>query len=85
MVCLKNIHVDTLHKGDIDDDDDNGDENNNNIKMSSGYQPVIAFCTFVSELPIFVQYIQFIYPESIYYFLNKGRFTEAVNSLISKH
>jgi hypothetical protein len=23
MVCLRNIRVDTLHKGDIDDDDDN--------------------------------------------------------------
>jgi len=28
MVCLRNIGVDTLHKGDTDDDDD--DNNNNN-------------------------------------------------------
>ena len=28
MVCLRNISVDTLHKGDTDDDDD--DDNNNN-------------------------------------------------------
>jgi hypothetical protein len=27
MVCLRNISVDTLHKGDIEDDDNN---NNNN-------------------------------------------------------
>jgi hypothetical protein len=27
MVCLRNISVDTLHKGDTDDDDDN-----NNLK-----------------------------------------------------
>jgi hypothetical protein len=29
MVCLRNISVDTLHKGDTDDDD-NGNNNNNN-------------------------------------------------------
>jgi hypothetical protein len=28
MVCLRDIRVDTLHTGDIDDDDD--DDNNNN-------------------------------------------------------
>jgi len=28
MVCLRNISVDTLHKGDTEDDDD--DNNNNN-------------------------------------------------------
>jgi hypothetical protein len=30
MVCLRNISVDTLHKGDIEDDDDDDDDNNNN-------------------------------------------------------
>jgi hypothetical protein len=31
MVCLRNISVDTLHKGETeDDDDDNSDNNNNN-------------------------------------------------------
>jgi len=29
MVCLRNIRVDTLHKGDIDDDDDDDDDDNN--------------------------------------------------------
>ena len=29
MVCLRNISVDTLHKGDTDDDDDD-DHNSNN-------------------------------------------------------
>ena len=29
-VCLRNISVDTLHKGDTDDGDDNDDDNNNN-------------------------------------------------------
>jgi hypothetical protein len=30
MVCLRNISVDTLHKGDIKDDDDDDNNNNNN-------------------------------------------------------
>jgi hypothetical protein len=30
MVCLRNIRVDTLHKGDTDDDDDDNNNNNNN-------------------------------------------------------
>jgi hypothetical protein len=28
MVCLRNISVDTLHKGDTKDDDDDDDNNN---------------------------------------------------------
>jgi len=32
MVCLRNISVDTMHKGDNDDDDDDDDNNNNNNK-----------------------------------------------------
>jgi hypothetical protein len=30
MVCLRNISVDTLHKGDAEDDDDDDDNYNNN-------------------------------------------------------
>jgi hypothetical protein len=30
MVCLRNIRVDTLHKGDIDDNDNDDDSNSNN-------------------------------------------------------
>jgi len=30
MVCLRNIIVDTLHKGDTEDDDDDNNNNNNN-------------------------------------------------------
>jgi hypothetical protein len=33
IVCVRNIRVDTLHKGDIDDDDD--DDNNNNNKNNT--------------------------------------------------
>jgi hypothetical protein len=30
MVCLRDICISTLHKGDNDDDDDDDDDNNNN-------------------------------------------------------
>jgi hypothetical protein len=30
MVCLRNISVDILHKGNTDDDDDDDNNNNNN-------------------------------------------------------
>ena len=30
MVCLRNISVDTVHKGDTEDDDDDNNNNNNN-------------------------------------------------------
>ena len=33
MVCLRNVCINTLHKGD-DDDDDDDDNNNNNNNMS---------------------------------------------------
>jgi len=35
MVCLGNMCVDTLHKGDNDDDDDNNNNNNNNNTNNS--------------------------------------------------
>jgi hypothetical protein len=48
MVCLRNISVDTLHKGDTeddDDDDDNDDDNNNNNNnnLSVTYIPSTYF------------------------------------------
>jgi len=33
MVCLRNISVDTPHKGDTDDDDDDDDDDDNNNKI----------------------------------------------------
>jgi hypothetical protein len=36
MVCLRNISVNTLHKGDTDDDDDDDDNNNNNNYLFQG-------------------------------------------------
>jgi hypothetical protein len=43
MVCLRNISVDILHKGDTeDDDDDNNNNNNNNNNNRKGFQPIRA-------------------------------------------
>jgi hypothetical protein len=33
MVCLRNISVDTLQKGDTEDDDDDDNNNNNNNRL----------------------------------------------------
>ena len=33
IVCLRNISINALHKGDDDDDDDDDDNNNNNIPV----------------------------------------------------
>ena len=33
MVCLGNMCMDTVHKGDNDDDDDNNNNNNNNMML----------------------------------------------------
>jgi hypothetical protein len=46
MVCLRNISVDTLHKGDIEDDDNNNNNNNNKCvaylhKIGNCIYPVI--------------------------------------------
>jgi len=32
MVCLRNICINTLHKGDDDDDDDDDDNNNKSVR-----------------------------------------------------
>ena len=47
MVCLRNISVDILHKGDTDDDDDDDDNNNNN---NNNNKPVLYQMHFVSLL-----------------------------------
>jgi len=31
MACLRDISINTLHKGDDDDDDDNNNNNNNRV------------------------------------------------------
>jgi len=37
MVCLRNIYINTLHKGDDDDDDDDNNNNNNNSNSNNLY------------------------------------------------
>ena len=34
MVCLRNIYINTLHKGDDDDDDDDDNNTKNNTKKT---------------------------------------------------
>jgi hypothetical protein len=51
MVCLRNISVDTLHKGDTEDDDDDDNNNNNNnnsmLKLNVTVQYLaLMFCVF---------------------------------------
>jgi len=31
MVCLRNVSVDTVHKGDTEDNNNNNNNNNNNV------------------------------------------------------
>jgi hypothetical protein len=38
MVCLRNICINTLHKGNSGDDDDDDDNNNNNNGMGGVYR-----------------------------------------------
>jgi hypothetical protein len=35
MVCIRNLSVDTLHKGDTENDGDDNDNNNNNNNNTS--------------------------------------------------
>jgi hypothetical protein len=37
MVCLRNISVDTLHKGDTEDNNDDDDDDNNNNQYGSSH------------------------------------------------
>jgi len=51
MVCLRNISVDTLHKGDTEDDDvddDNGDDDDDNNNKAQ------FTCRFSFTFPFFV-------------------------------
>jgi len=52
IVCLRNISINTLQKGD-DDDDDNNNNNNNNNKIAA---------TFYTLETWFVSATQFKYP-----------------------
>jgi hypothetical protein len=49
MVCLRNISVDTLHKGETEDDyDDNIDDDNNKISII-GHPIILHFLLTVME------------------------------------
>jgi hypothetical protein len=48
MVCLRNISVDNLHKGDTEDNNNNN--NNNNNVVACAYFVVSGYATFVIYL-----------------------------------
>ena len=49
MVCLRNMCINTLHKGDNDDDNDNNDDNNNNNNTNScTLKKLVIFCGLIS-------------------------------------
>ena len=55
MVCLRNMCVDTLHKGDNDDDDDDDDNNNNNNSNNFPRKDCNErYCTFSSTFRVIV-------------------------------
>jgi len=41
MVCLRNIGVNTLHKGDTEDDDDDDDDDDNNNNNNSNNNNIL--------------------------------------------
>ena len=41
IVCLRNVSVNTLHKGDDDDDDDDNNNNNNNNNKRKSQSVII--------------------------------------------
>ena len=52
IVCLRNIFMNTLHKGDKneDDDDDDDDDNNNNNQQSPSCHPVAVIILHVYKI-----------------------------------
>ena len=48
MVCLRNICINTLHKGDNDDDDDDDDDNDNNNNNNNNNKLRKNKCTYIS-------------------------------------
>jgi hypothetical protein len=70
LICLKNIRVDTLHKGDIEDDDNNNDNDNNhnNNIDASNIEEILLSTTADSvtraqscHVRLVAQYLSFIY------------------------
>ena len=54
MVCLRNICINTLHKGDNDDADDDADNNNNNNVVI-----IQIFFNVMSPFPLQIKIIKF--------------------------
>ena len=57
VVCLRNIYVDTLHKGDTDDEDDDDDDdddnnNNNNNNNNNETERKINYLLYMDDLKL---------------------------------
>jgi hypothetical protein len=55
MVCLRNISVYTLHKGDTEDDDDDDDDNsnNNNNNIRKTLKLCGRSCKFIPQISVY--------------------------------
>jgi hypothetical protein len=81
MVCLRNISVDTLHKGDTkeDDDDDDDDDDNNNTDILWGPRVSLVYVQLTKEnlcdISCIIYYIQticiIIIDKSLYILMKK--------------
>ena len=61
IVCLRNININTLHKGDDDDgdgDDDDDDDNNNNNNNNNNNAGVFVYSTPRKTCEVIVQKFQ---------------------------
>jgi hypothetical protein len=60
MICLGNMCVDTLHKGENDDDNNNNNNNNSNntetlLSFSFKHEPHFLFEIFLTAVPLKIQ------------------------------
>jgi len=53
IVCLRNMSINTLHKGDDDDDDNNNNNNNVSFRLSQ-YMPLISLRSLNCLVPWYV-------------------------------
>jgi hypothetical protein len=50
IVCLRNISVDTLHKGDAEDDDDDDDDDDNNNNNNSTFNRCMSYIKAITPI-----------------------------------
>ena len=50
IVCLRNISINTLHKGDYNDDDNNNNNNNNNNVIKKEAEKILKYKDLTTEI-----------------------------------